>query len=39
MEAVRPRWRLTCLRPADPRNWPELGKWGLRRLVSRRAAD
>ncbi|MXO72333.1 GNAT family N-acetyltransferase [Altererythrobacter buctensis] len=38
MEAVRPRWRLTCLRPASPANWPELGKWALRRLVSNRHA-
>ena len=39
MEAVRPRWRLTCLRPSAPQNWPELGKWALRRLVSPRSAD
>lgn len=35
MEQVRPRWRLTCLRPGDPRNWPELAKAGARKLVSR----
>lgn len=38
MEASRPRWRLTCVRPASPVNWPELGKWALRRLVSNRHA-
>lgn len=35
MEAVRVRWRLVCLRPGDPRNWPEIGKLLARRLVSR----
>lgn len=39
MDAVRPRWRLTCLRASSPRNWPELGKWAMRRLVSRPYAD
>lgn len=39
MDAVRPRWRLTCLRAGSPRNWPELGKWAVRRLVSRPHAD
>lgn len=31
MEEQRPRYTLTCLRPAYPRNWPAI----LRRLVSR----
>jgi len=35
MEAVRPRWRLTCLRPGHPGNWPELARWAVRGLVSR----
>ena len=34
MELVRPRYRLTCWRPADPRNWPPIGKAWLRKLVS-----
>ena len=34
MEAVRPRFRLTCLRPAHPANWPLLAKWAIRKLVS-----
>lgn len=33
MEQVRTRWRLVCLRPANPRNWPILGKHFLRKLV------
>jgi hypothetical protein len=35
MEQVRPRWRLTCLRPGDARNWPTLAKALARKLVSR----
>ena len=35
MELVRPRYRLTCWRPTDPRNWPAIGKAWLRKLVSR----
>ena len=35
MEQVRPRWRLTCLRRADPRNWATLAKAFARKLVSR----
>jgi hypothetical protein len=35
MEQVRPRFRLDCLRPGDPRNWPALAKALLRKLVSR----
>jgi hypothetical protein len=35
MEQVRPRYRLTCWRPSDPRNWPAIGKAWLRKLVSR----
>ncbi len=38
MELVRPRWRLTCLRPGDPRNWPTLAKALSRKLVSSRVA-
>ena len=38
MEHVRPRWRLTCLRPGDPRNWPTLARALARKLVSRPAA-
>nr|WP_283773481.1 GNAT family N-acetyltransferase [Altererythrobacter sp. KTW20L] len=34
MEATRPRFRLTCLRPGNPRNWPALAKQALRKLVS-----
>lgn len=33
MEEVRERRRLTCLRPAAPRNWPVIGKALLRKLV------
>lgn len=36
MESVRTRWRLDCLRPADPRNWPVLAKAAARKLVSPR---
>ena len=35
MEQVRPRYRLTCWRPADARNWLAIGKALLRKLVSR----
>ena len=35
MEQVRPRFRLTCWRRSDPRNWPAIGKAGLRKLVTR----
>lgn len=38
MEAVRPRYRLTCLRPASPRNWPAIVKGTIRKLVSRATA-
>lgn len=34
MEEVRPRFRLTCWRPGNPRNWPAIGKSLLRQLVS-----
>lgn len=34
METVRPRWRLTCLDPRNPRTWPALVKACLRRLAS-----
>jgi len=33
MEQVRTRWKLTCLRPSDPRNWPILVKSLLHKLV------
>jgi hypothetical protein len=36
MEQVRPRWRLTCWRRGDPRNWPAMAKALARNLVSRR---
>jgi len=35
MEQVRPRFRLTCWRRSNPRNWPAIGKAALRTLVSR----
>lgn len=38
MDAVRPRYRLICLRPADPRNWPAIAKVLIRKLVSRATA-
>ena len=38
MEQVRPRYRLTCWRRGDPRNWPAIGKAWLRKLVSRSRA-
>lgn len=37
MEEVRQRWQLTCVRPADPRNWPFIAKAMCRKLVSRGA--
>ena len=36
MEDVRTRWRLTCVRPENPRNWPFIAKAAVRKLVSRR---
>ena len=38
MEQVRTRYRLTCLRPGDPRHWPAIAKACLRKLVSPRVA-
>ena len=38
MEQVRPRYALTCLRPGNPRHWPELARWTIAKLVSRRPA-
>jgi len=38
MEQVRPRYRLTCWRAGDPRNWMAIGMAWLGQLVSRRAA-
>jgi hypothetical protein len=37
MEEERPRYRLTCWRKGDPRNWPAIGKARLRTLVSAHA--
>ena len=41
MEETRTRWRLTCVRPANPRNWPlmarSFAKSFARKLVSRGA--
>jgi hypothetical protein len=34
MEEARPRFRLTCRRKGDPRNWPGMAKARLRTLVS-----
>jgi len=36
MEETRTRWRLTCLRPTAPENWPHIAKATLRKLVSRK---
>ena len=33
MEFQRPRYRLTMLRPATPRNWPQIARLVLRRLA------
>jgi hypothetical protein len=38
MELARPRYRLTCWRPGDPRNWPAMAGAALRTLVSRTRA-
>lgn len=38
MEAVRARYRLTCLNPRDPRTWPALMKARLRQLASPKRA-
>lgn len=35
MEQTRPRFRLDCRRPADPRNWPAMARSIARTLVSR----
>ncbi len=34
MEYQRPRYRLTLLRPRNPRNWPQMIKLGLHRLAA-----
>jgi len=39
MEQVRPRYRLTCWRPARPANWPAMAKAMLRQLVSNGAGE
>jgi hypothetical protein len=38
MEAVRPRYRLICLLPSNPRNWPAIAKAVIRKLVSHATA-
>lgn len=38
MEAVRPRYRLICVRAGSPRNWPFLAKRAIAKLVSRARA-
>jgi hypothetical protein len=38
MEAVRPRYALTCLRAENPRNWLPMARAALRSLVSPRNA-
>jgi CelD/BcsL family acetyltransferase involved in cellulose biosynthesis len=35
MEAVRPRYRLDCLNPGDPRAWPHIATATLRHLAGR----
>ena len=35
MEELRPRFRLACHRPGNPKSWPHLAKAGLRKLASR----
>ncbi|MDE1466574.1 GNAT family N-acetyltransferase [Aurantiacibacter sp. D1-12] len=35
MEDIRTRYRLTCVRPGDPRNWLIMGKALIRKLVRR----
>jgi hypothetical protein len=35
MDVARPRFRLTCWRRGDPRNWPAIGKRWLRTLAVR----
>jgi len=37
MEQVRTRWRLTCVRRENPRNWPFIATQLARKLVSRGA--
>ena len=39
MEQVRPRWRLTCLRRGDPRNWAAIAKGVLKRALGARAGQ
>ena len=38
MEVQRPRYALAAMNPADPRQWPALGKLLLRRLAGRGGA-
>jgi hypothetical protein len=35
MEELRPRFRLDCHRPGNPKSWPHLAKAALRKLASR----
>ncbi|MEW4447851.1 GNAT family N-acetyltransferase [Qipengyuania sp. JC766] len=39
MELDRPRYRIDCLDPRQPRAWPALAKRALRRLAPRRSAS
>ncbi|WP_336986342.1 GNAT family N-acetyltransferase [Altererythrobacter aquiaggeris] len=36
MEDIRPRYRIDCLNPSDPRSWPALVKRAIRRLAPAR---
>ena len=38
MEELRPRFRLDCHRPGNPKSWPRLAKAGLRKLASPKRA-
>jgi len=38
MEELRPRFRLDCHRPGNPKSWPHLAKAALRTLASRKRA-
>ena len=38
MEELRPRYRIDCHRPFDPRSWPWLLRAAVRKLASRRSA-
>jgi hypothetical protein len=38
MEELRPRFRLDCFRPGNPKSWPRLAKAALRTLATRKRA-